>query len=210
MAYIALFGIIVFGLAAGSFAVFIMKALSAGREAKSGSEARFDAVMLHTYCPKHSIVPLRGEIVSESACDLVSKLKVPLILAVGHTVPGETRTESKIYHDYIRVKFPDCAPYIVLGEDSDARDTRAETQEAARILKARQAKSVLVVGIRPHLVRIQSYWQEFGKGLFISFIGVDGPKRYYIWEFIMLILETILPPGSRRREFALDIAGRKK
>jgi len=192
------------------FASFTRKAGRIGEKESNLSKKSFNAIVLHTYCPKHSRVPARGRIVSEAAVRFASQWKIPLILAVGHTVPGEPRTESQVYRDYLRERFPEKTFNIILGKDLDARDTARETKEAARLAKEQKMGSLLVVGLTPHLVRIQGYWQDFSKDFSLSYIGVSGPKRYYVWEFCMFILEKILPPGSRRRQIALNISGRRR
>ena len=192
------------------FTSFTRKAGRIGEKESNLSKKSFSAIVLHTYCPKHSRVPARGRIVSEAAVRFASQWKIPLILAVGHTVPGEPRTESQVYHDYLRERFPEKTFNIILGKDLDARDTARETKEAARLAKEQKMGSLLVVGLTPHLVRIQGYWQDFSKDFSLSYIGVSGPKRYYVWEFCMFILEKILPPGSRRRQIALNISGRRR
>lgn len=191
-------------------AAFLWRARRISQRPPSARVQAFDAVVTHTYCPKHSKVPKRGERVAGAASRLAYDLNIPLILAVGHTVPGEPQTESEIYRYYIEKHFANHLPAIVLGQNPDARDTHAETREAARIAKERGWRRLVVMGLAPHLVRIRGYWREYERDFALTFIGVTGPQKYYLWESLMFLLEKLFPPNSKRRAMLLDLVGRKK
>lgn len=201
-------GLVLIGI---SFLVYVAAfAARAGRISQKIPALPPDAVVTHTYCPKHSEVPKRGRLAAEAGSLLAYRFHIPLVLAVGHTVPNETRMESEIYRDYVEKHFADRLPEIILGRNPAARDTHAETGEAARLAKEKGWRRLLIVGLTPHLVRIRGYWKEYEPDFTLSFTGVAGPKKYYLWESLMFILEIIFPPGSYRRTTLLDLAGRRK
>ncbi|OHA00768.1 MAG: hypothetical protein A3C12_01320 [Candidatus Sungbacteria bacterium RIFCSPHIGHO2_02_FULL_49_20] len=201
---------IAIGAAVAGFTAFVQITRHIGVTQKDPSATVADAIVVHTYCPKRSHIPRRGQLVVESACRLACDINVPLILAVGHTVPRESRTEAEIYRDYIKQHLPTCLGRVILGQNPEAQDTYQETKEAVRLLTLRGYKSLFVVGLQPHLPRITKHWAKLGGQLKITYVAVEGPKRYYIWEFLMFVSEWFIPPQSRRRRFVLNLVGRKK
>lgn len=166
----------------------------------------------HTYKPKNGIVPLRGRIVADCAYQRAEKLKVPLILSVGHTVKGENRTEGEIYRDYLYQKYGQQVP-IIVGQNSLVRDSYGEIQETYKIIQQLHFQYHGVIALLPHLVlRLIPYWQQVNqdKQPQVYFEGIWGPIRYFFWEFIMMILEFYLPPNSKQRKFILNLVKRKK
>lgn len=168
--------------------------------------------MLHTFCPKKSIVPFRGRLVSDAAYNIAKYFKVPLLVTVGKTVPGELRMECEVYRDYLVQRYGNEIT-IITGIDPVARDTYLETQEAIRICNKNGYCNILIVGLRPHLgSRIEKFWRKLTKNyeqIRFNFVAVDGPIKYYFWEFVMMLLEIPLPPQSPQRNFVLDLVGRK-
>jgi len=175
-----------------------------------------DAVLVHTYKPTNGEIPDRGQAVLERGWLLAEYYKRPLLLVCGHTVPGEKRTEGAMYRDYALRNFGD-AVNILLGEDPAVRDTAGETKEAIRIARTLDARHLLVIASRPHLYRVSALWQNIQRNfaglrrndLYVVFYGEQCPAEYYLWEFTMLILEKFLPVGSRRRDFVLNLVGRR-
>lgn len=176
-------------------------------------QTAFDAIVVHTYCPRGAVteLPMRGRLIAQAAYLMAKRFRSPIIMAVGNTVPGEPRTESEIYRDFI-IRFYDqeIAHKIILGNDKNARDTWRETTEAYRIAMTSGYRKILVIGMRPHLARIIPYWQKINQeNLKIQFVGIYGPGQYYVWELAMIIAEFIIPPRTRRRNFVLNMVGRK-
>src|SRR3990167_3015605 len=93
-----------------------------------------DAVMVHTFCPKNSIVPLRGRLVANKGYDLAKSLNIPLLMTVGKTVQKESRKECEIYHDFL-LKTRGQSVKIITGENPQIRDTFGETNEALRLCR---------------------------------------------------------------------------
>jgi hypothetical protein len=171
-----------------------------------------DAIMVHTYCPKNSIIPQRGkDVVRETTRMLSWYPHCPIIFSVGNTVPGEKRTEAEIYRDYFLSRYPQAS--IIVGADKEARDSAGEIKEADHICRERGFNRVTIIALKPHLVfRLKKYWKKTNSNNWYKFTFSypdDYQRRYWVWEFCMLILEKFLPPGSKRRHFVLNLAGRK-
>jgi hypothetical protein len=173
------------------------------------SKNKYEVIMAHTYCPKHSRVPYRGQLVVTRACDEARAQNVPLILAVGNTVPTDERTEAKIYQDFIVNELDGDDLEIILGQNSLATSTASETKEAARICRDRGFSRIAVCALEPHMMRVQKFWKQYSNEFHVDFLPVTGPLKYHYWEFCMLILERLLPQDSARRKFVLDMIGRR-
>lgn len=170
------------------------------------------AITFHTYKPKGSNIPKRGKIIAEHAYNIAKKLGVPIILSVGKTVPDKQSMECELYQEYIYSNLGHVIE-VIIGRNKNVRDTYGEVKETYRIAKKNNFQKIGVVALLPHLVwRIIPFWQAENKSndLIIRFNGILGPKKYIIWEFLMLILETYLPPGSSRRNFCLKISKRHR
>ncbi len=171
--------------------------------------------MVHTYCPKDSIVPARGlDVLRWGIKKARTKCYCPLIMTVGRTVPSDTRSEAQIYKkEALRMMNLDYDVKIIVGADMAARDSADEIAEANRICRERGFKKLTVVALKPHLVlRLKRKWKAENKDGWYTFTFSSPDqyqKKYWIWEFCMMVLEFFLPPGSRRRNLVLNIAGRK-
>ena len=173
-----------------------------------------EVVLLHTYCPKNSIVPIRGQKVAKKAYHIAKLLQAPIVLTVGHTVPVEERTEAEIYRDYIYENLGNDVE-IILGNDPNVRDTLGETLESIKIMKQYDFKTFVRIATTPHLIfRIMPLWSKMETPSILShFIGVNTPK-YYLWEITMMIIEdfiNLLPKklSLKTRNFLLDMGNRK-
>jgi hypothetical protein len=169
------------------------------------------AISLHTYKPKNSIVPKRGRMIANYAYQIAKKKNVAIILSVGNTVPNKTKMESEIYRDYLFDKYGSNIK-IITGSNPDARDTNREVQESYKTCQKFNIKSFGVVGLIPHLVlRIIPYWQKINsqQKMAIYFDGILGPPQYIFWEFAMMIFESYFPPNTKIRNFILNLVDRK-
>lgn len=170
----------------------------------------YDAIMMHSYCPgkESEHLPMRGRLLALAAYGLSKRLKCPIMLTVGKTVPGSSLNESEIYKNYLR-RMDNACP-IILGRDSRARDTWGETVEAYRRTQELGYKRLLVLGTRPHLARIAIIWKQINKEErnCLYFLGVYAPAHYYIQETMAWYFEKILPPNSYGRKTLLDALGR--
>ncbi len=168
----------------------------------------FDAVSMHTYHPRHGKMPERGRLVLLVGWLLARHFQCPLFLNVGYTVPGEKRTEGEIYRDYA---FEYMGREVDIKADcsADARDTNSEVKAAIGAARACGARTILAVGLQPHMYRIRRIWKDASaEDLSVSFFGVRCPFVWYVWEVFMIIAEMVFPPDSRRRSFVFNTIGR--
>lgn len=167
---------------------------------------RIDAIVLHTYqSPRWSSedIPFRGKIVLRAAWLLARVHHCLLVIPAGRV--NKQEMQGVIYCKFAIATFGDSVR-ILTGENPEACDTAGEVGEALRILQNHKAQRVVVVGLAPHIVRIHNLWKKAQTdGLAIFFFGERGPIRYYPWETLMIIMESLLPIGSRRRALALKI-----
>jgi len=169
------------------------------------------AVSFHTYKPKNSIIPKRGQMIAHYAYQIAETINVPIILSVGNRVPNEPRMESEIYRDYIFNNHGTDIP-IITRSGSKATDTNREVRESFTRCQELNIKSFGVIGLIPHLVlRIIPYWQKINvhQNVIIYFDGIIGPPQYIFWEFVMMILENYIPPNSKQRKFILNLVNRR-
>lgn len=169
-----------------------------------------DAVIVHSYKPRNSIVPLRGEIVVSWGYFIAKQWNCPLILSVGKTVPGEKRFEGEIYRDFVLETFGDDIK-IITGSNPRVRDSHSEILESYKICLENNYQNICIIALRPHLAaRLIRYWKKTNKNnLSTTFVGPFGPLQYHFWEIITVGLELILPPNSKRRDVFLDFVRRK-
>lgn len=173
----------------------------------------FDCVAVHTYCPKKDTIrlPLRGRLTIQAAYLLALRANVPILLAVGHTIPGDPRTEGQIYADFL---YRNCDfTNVILGEDPDARDTAREAKEMHRLCMVHGFKKVMRFGARYHLARISWHWnringwgtRNYFKTIFwywlhpgsqetlkTYFVGVYVPAYLYFFEVPFFLVDMCL------------------
>ena len=170
-----------------------------------------DVVMVHTFCPKKSIIPPRGRLVADTGYNLAKRFNVPLLMTVGKTVQNESRKECEVYRDFLFMT-RDRSIKIITGEDSNIRDTFMETSEALRLCQKLSFKKILIVGLHSHIsLRAKKFWKKSSckQNIEFDFVFVKGPIKYYFWELLMLILEIPFPPRSWRRDLIFNLVGRK-
>jgi hypothetical protein len=170
-------------------------------------------VAVHTYFCKHGIVPKRGQLTLRQGVTFASRLHCPLVMTIGHTIPGSVSTEAQVYMDWALEELQAYDVQFLLGRDNSVRETGGEVREAYSI--ARQATSgvVLVVASEPHVARCRLIWksvvppEDFPH---IYFWPVKIPAIYWLWELLMMSVHVGAPPGSRRQRFLLNVVGRKQ
>jgi len=156
----------------------------------------FDAICVHTYCPKGDVenLPLRGRLTIHQAYLLAYRSQKPILLAVGHTVPGEQRTEAEIYASFLERNygFKD----VILGTDPEARDTAREADEMFRLCKNNGFATVVRFGARPHLARISWHWNRANwfrpknsETVKTYFVGVYVPAMLYFFEVSFFLVD---------------------
>lgn len=155
----------------------------------------FDAICVHTYCPKEDVekLPLRGRLTIHQAYLLALRSQKPILLAVGHTVPGEKRTEAQIYASFLKRTYG--FKNVIIGSDPDARDTASEADEMLRLCKIHGFTKVMRFGSRPHLARISWHWNRVNGGKTLNYFrtifshwfhpkGNETVKTYFVGVYV--------------------------
>ena len=175
---------------------------------------RCDAVVCHTYgLNKKGVIPLRGYSAAHAAASLASAKRVPLLILTSFASKF-IYTDAARYASLVEDRGPDVT--VIQGTEGNVRDTDREAAVATSIAAERRYTHIIAVGFLPHLYRIRRVWRVHAPPtLRISFFGaMQTPFPYLaalcVWEFAMVIMEALLPVGSKRREFVLDRVGRGK
>lgn len=171
---------------------------------------KVDCVVLHIYAlsRKGGKIPARGKAAAKAAAALSARLKLPLIIIPTGFASSQPVSDAVIYEQFIRQFEIGKYLEIIHGSNLLACTTHDEVVEAVRIMSSQSWHRALAVGIHAHLVRINHYWRGMSGEIEVSFHGVSCEVKNYPWELANVILEAILPAGTKRRKIVLWLAKR--
>ncbi len=171
-----------------------------------------DLIFIHTCEQRYGKFPRRGRLLLEKARLESSRNRVPVLMTSGHSgysLDGRKVTEA----EYFRQTAWETLGYdflIILGDNHEVRTTAGEVDEGIIESEKRGAKGVLVICTRPHLARVRHTWEEINEnGLEIVFAGVYAPIASYFWEALTFFVRLLVPAGTRREAWLLDLKGRR-